>query len=30
MEVRSDMSTAPMTDAYPEFEVRVLEDGHRF
>jgi alkylated DNA repair dioxygenase AlkB len=30
MEVHLDMSTAPMTDTYPGFEVHVLEDGHRF
>jgi alkylated DNA repair dioxygenase AlkB len=30
MEVHSDMSTAPMTDTYTEFEAHVLEDGHRF
>ena len=29
-EVHSDMSTAPMTDIYPEFEAHGLEDGHRF
>jgi hypothetical protein len=30
MKVSSDMSTAAMTDIYPEFEAHVLEDGHRF
>jgi hypothetical protein len=30
MEVHFDRSTPPMTDTYAEFEVHVLEDGHRF
>jgi alkylated DNA repair dioxygenase AlkB len=30
MEVHSDMSTASMTDTYPEFEAHALDDGHRF
>ena len=30
MEVHYEMTTAPMTDTYPEFEAHVLDDGHRF
>jgi len=29
-EVPSDMSTAPRTNTYAEFEAHVLDDGHRF